>query len=470
MGQAWPIIEPAVPLKGGPHLDAVTEHLEAVAHRKISKLIVTLPPGTGKSNIAAVLFPAWAWVDHPDWRLMAASYGMDLSTRDSVRCRRVIESPWYQARWGARFQLTSDQDTKSWFENDRTGHRVATSVGGATHGKRATLLLCDDIQKADIMYASHDSRRQARVEFEGWWENVWVRALDPEPLGGMVAVAHRLTDDDGIAYLLGQGGWTHLMLPQEFDPARACVTAIGWRDWRTQPGELLFPELYPPELVGKLKRTPKAWYAQHQQDPRAFSGGGMYERGWFQIVPAAPAAARRLRYWDKAGTEGGGASTAGVLMAESNGVYYIEDVTRGQWGSVTRNAIIRQTAQLDGTGVAVRFEREGGSGGKESAEITVKDLAGYDVEEDLVSGSKEARGVAMAAQAKAGNVKLIEGPWNRDFLGELEGFPFGRYKDMADAAHGAFNKLALGGRPTFYFSGMTSMAPSSPSLRRVVLC
>lgn len=168
----------------------------------------------------------------------------------------------------------------------------------------------------------------------------------------------------------------------------------------------------------------------------------MFKQEWFEIISAAPAGLRKVRYWDKAGTEDGGARTAGVLMGvDQKGFTYILDVVVGQWSSLDREQIIEQTAKMDGYDVQVWTEQEGGSGGKESAEATVRNLAGFDVHIEKVTGSKEVRARPFAAQCEAKNVKLIRGGWNKDYLEELTAFPFGRYADQTDASSGAFNKL-----------------------------
>ena len=161
------------------------------------------------------------------------------------------------------------------------------------------------------------------------------------------------------------------------------------------------------------------------------------------IVPVMPGRpARIIRSWDKAGTQDGGCRTAGVKMAElADGSYVIMDVVTGQWRAERREAVIYQTARTDGHDVRVVIEQEPGSGGKESAENTVRNLKGYVVDVDRPTGNKALRAEPLAAQVNIGNVSLLEGAWNKDFLDELRSFPKGRYKDQVDAASQAFAAL-----------------------------
>jgi predicted phage terminase large subunit-like protein len=105
---------------------------------------------------------------------------------------------------------------------------------------------------------------------------------------------------------------------------------------------------------------------------------------------------------------------------------------------------MRQTAALDGPEVAIWVEQEPGSGGKESAEISVRELAGFAVHIERVTGDKQTRALPFAAQCEAGNVRLVRGPWLAAFIDELTSFPAGKRDDQVDAASGAFNKLTLG--------------------------
>src|SRR6266487_567329 len=106
--QAWHILEPSTPFVDGMHVRAICEHLQAITEGRLQNLIINVPPGHAKSLLTCVFWPAWVWIDHPGIRWLFASYNAQLSVRDSVKCRRLIESQWYQERWGTRYQLTSD--------------------------------------------------------------------------------------------------------------------------------------------------------------------------------------------------------------------------------------------------------------------------------------------------------------------------------------------------------------------------
>ena len=122
---AWPLLEPAQPFVPGTHIDALIKVVEAVTAGEVNRVIVNIPPRYGKSTQISVLWPAWAWISAPELRSIFGSYSTEFASHDSVRTRRLIESEWYRERWGNRFALTLDQNTKFRFENDRTGVRLA---------------------------------------------------------------------------------------------------------------------------------------------------------------------------------------------------------------------------------------------------------------------------------------------------------------------------------------------------------
>lgn len=138
--QAWPVVEPGVPFVEGWHLQVICEHLEAVTRGEITKLLVNIPPRHAKSTIVSVMWPCWEWLSRPHEKYLCASYSSVLSTRDNVKARRLITSPWYQSIWRDRFMLTGDQNQKQRFENNKTGYRIATSVGGTATGEGLSLI------------------------------------------------------------------------------------------------------------------------------------------------------------------------------------------------------------------------------------------------------------------------------------------------------------------------------------------
>ena len=272
--QAWPVLEPATPFVNGIHVEAICEHLQAVTKGRIRNLIINVPPGHAKSLLAAVFWPAWVWIDSPQTRWLFASYAANLSVRDSLRCRRLIESEWYQQNWGDRYQLTSDQNQKHRFENDHTGYRIATSVGGSATGERADVVVVDDPHSVD--QAESEAERRTAVE---WFNGTMSTRLNDFATGHKIVIQQRLHEADLTGDLVGKGDFDLLCLPAEFEPERRCSTSIGWTDPRVEAGELLWPEKVTAAHLDGLKVSLGTYrYAgQYQQRPAPAEGTGLVE-------------------------------------------------------------------------------------------------------------------------------------------------------------------------------------------------
>ena len=242
--QMWPWVDPSH-FRDAWHIGAICELLEAVSAGEIRRLLINIPPRCSKSSIVSVMWPAWSWIKRPELSFMASSYAQSLSTRDSVKCRRVIDSPPYKQRWGDRFKLTSDQNTKIRFDNDKHGYRLATSVGGALTGEGASCIVVDD--PINVVEASSETVRRATLE---WWdESMSTRLNDPET-GAYVIIMQRCHHQDLSGHVLEKGGWEHLCLPARYEQNHPHVSA---RDRRSADGELLCPERFSERSIRQLE-------------------------------------------------------------------------------------------------------------------------------------------------------------------------------------------------------------------------
>jgi predicted phage terminase large subunit-like protein len=273
----WNIIEPNPFIDGMP-VDAIILHLEAVTRGEIRKLIINIPPRHSKSSLVSVIWPVWTWLQSPSERFLCASYSLDLSTRDNLRKRRIIEDPWFQARFGKVFQLAGDQNVKRYFENTERGYQMALSVNGGTTGQGGSVLILDDAHNADEAH-SEVERKTAVI----WFREVWTNRLNDQERDKMVAVGQRIHDDDVCGYILRERpDWVHLNLPAYYESDRPCITPI-WSDPRTQENELLWPERFSKETLEGLKRDlgSMGFAAQYQQRPVP-AGGGTFKKQWFR--------------------------------------------------------------------------------------------------------------------------------------------------------------------------------------------
>lgn len=442
--EAWSVLEPANPYIHGWHVEAICEHLEAITRGEINRLLINVPPGTMKSLLSGVFWPAWEWgpMGRPSTRIIGSSYSEDYAKRDNRRMRDLVTSEWFQALWPTELVRAGEMA----FSNTATGFRQGIPFSRLTGG-RGDRVIIDDPHSVDGAESEADRSSTVRT----FRESVPTRLNNPEK-SAIVVIMQRLHEQDVSGTILSlKLGYEHLMLPMEFEPERRCVTSIGFEDPRTYDGELLFPERFPRAVVERDK-VPMGAYAvagQFQQRPAPRSGG-MFQRGDFEIVDAIPAGrARRVRAWDFAATEVKPGRrpdwTVGLRMVLVGDVFFVEDVVRGQWKPSEVETRLTNTTSQDGTAVRVRIPEDPGAAGKSDAATKVKLLKGYDVTAVRPTGEKSVRARPASAQAEAGNVKLLRGAWNDAFLDEVCTFPAGTHDDQVDAFADALNELALGG-------------------------
>lgn len=279
--QSWHVVEPGVPFVPGFHIESICEHLEAVTRGEIRRLLINIPPRHSKSTIVSVMWPIWEWITAPQQKYLCASYSGTLSIRDNLKARRLVQSPWYQERWGSRFALAGDQNAKQRFENDKTGYRLATSVGGTATGEGGSRLVLDDPHNAQE--AQSDAVREAAIE---WFDMVWSTRLNDPKKDVMVTIMQRLHENDVSGRILELGGWEHLCIPAEWDGVKR-RTKLGEYDPRRIKGQLICPERFGPKELEALKVVLGSYGAsgQLQQDPVP-AEGRILDTRCFRLWPA----------------------------------------------------------------------------------------------------------------------------------------------------------------------------------------
>jgi predicted phage terminase large subunit-like protein len=300
--QAWSTVEPGVNFVESWHIRSICEHLEAISRGKLRHLLINIPPRHSKSTIVSVMWPVWEWIAAPQEKFLCASYSGVLSTRDNLKARRLVQSPWYQERWGSLFQLAGDQNAKQRFENDKTGYRIATSVGGTATGEGGSRLVLDDPHGAQD--AQSDALRESAIE---WFDQVWSTRLNDPKKDAMVVVMQRLHEKDVSGHILDDlTGWEHICIPAEYDGERR-KTILGYYDPRKKVGELICPERFGDVEITRLKQLLGSYgtAGQLQQNPNP-AEGGILKTTFFKQWPAAsrkPPLEYVLQSYDTAFTE-----------------------------------------------------------------------------------------------------------------------------------------------------------------------
>lgn len=459
----WPAYS-SQPFVANWHIKYLCKELEKIAYgvgnrqQKKHDLLINISPGTTKTALCSIIFPVWCWTKWYWMRFITCSYSSDLSLESAEYSRDIVKSPLFRSVY-PELVIKSDKDSKGNFKivklidnvggNNKKakkeligGNRYSTSVGGTLTGFHADIIIWDDPLKPD----EAASPKQLK-SVNNWIDQTLPTRKTNKAVSAIIGIMQRLNQSDPSGHLLDKKKkkLKHVCLPGEIIHFKQFVRPKKLVKKYTKDG-LFDKSRMPKDVLEELESDlgQYGYAGQIGQNP-APPGGGMFKVDNF--VMTAQLLDRRqivksVRYWDKAATIGGGAYTVGVKMhLLKNKFFLVEDVKRGQWSSEVREKIIRQTAIADGTDVDVVIEQEGGSGGKESAEGTIRNLAGFRVTAERPIGDKSKRADAYSVQVNNGSVILVVADWNTRYKEEHELFPNGTYKDQVDGSSGAFNYL-----------------------------
>lgn len=419
------------------HLKPVCEALEKVERGEIDRLMIFMPPRHGKSQSTTETFPSFFIGKDSSRRVIEVSYGQSFAQKfGNANRRKLLE--FGQKLFGVTLDNTNNSKT-NWSIAGQPGGMISVGLGGAITGEGADLLLVDDVVKNRKEADSETMRNRVWDE----WTSTLLTRLSPG--GRIIVIMTRWHEDDLAGRILAQAEengeeWTVINLPceaEENDP-------LG-----RELGEPLWPERYGKDWMEKKKKTvgSRDWDSLFQQHPRPRDDVQFFKREWFEIVGDYPRKARQVRYWDLAATEVKPGKdpdwTSGGRVAEANGIYYVIDIRRTRSTPKGVEDLVGQTAELDGKAVIIHMEQEPGSSGVNTIDHYRRNiLKGYSFYGDKKTSNKVERAQPVSSAAEAGNVKLVKGSWNKDFLDEAEQFPNGKHDDMVDVVSGAIAMLA----------------------------
>ena len=275
----WSVIEPETKLVEGWLLEAICQHLEGITFGKITRLLINVPPGSMKSLMVNVFWPAFEWgpMGMASMRYVSFSYSSGLTERDNTKFKRLIVSDRYKELWGDKFTLEKEGEIK--ITNNKTGSKFASSVKGIGTGERGDRVVIDDPH--DVHKSESDVVRTDTVR---WFRETITDRLNNLDESAIVIIMQRVHQSDISGFILEQGWpYCHLMVPMEFETGREPYNPLGWKDPRTEDGDLAWPERFSPQAVANIEREKGsfAYAGQYQQRPSP-RGGGIIQRNWWR--------------------------------------------------------------------------------------------------------------------------------------------------------------------------------------------
>jgi predicted phage terminase large subunit-like protein len=424
-------VAPAQTYRHNWHIEAIAWHLRQCAERKITRLLITLPPRHLKSICASVAFPAWLLGHDPTARIICASYSENLAGKHALDCRAVMESDWYRGVF-PNTRISREKHAELNFVTTRHGYRYSTSVGGTLTGRGGNMVIIDDAIKPEE--AMSDNRRSAVNE---WFDRTLYSRLDDKRGDVIILIMQRLHIDDLAGYLLGKEPWVHLNLPAIAETEERIP--IGENKFHIRhPGELLHEARESRADLDRIKTTIGSFNfsAQYQQCPIPVEGE-IIKWEWFQFydeLPRREAGDRIVQSWDTASkAEEFSDYSVCTTWLIKEGDYYLIDLLREKLNYPTlKRRLVEYASAFRADSIIIE---DAGSGMALIQELRSEGNPGVHYPIAFKpDGDKVTRVHTQSAKIEAGHVRLPrKAEWLDDLRAELMQFPHGRYDDQVDS-------------------------------------
>lgn len=434
--KAWPYVNATPRFVDNWHGRVMAEHLEAVYFKKIRRLLINVPPGTSKSRIVSILWPAWVWLHNPEHQFSVTSHGDRIVQEFGDWLIKLLKSDWYR-RINPAVHVPANA-AKSDIKNGAGGCWYGTTPHGQITGQHFDTLIFDDLIEPD----NADKKENEYVC--KWIPDTWESRVNDRASACYVGVMQRLRENDPAQYCIDHG-WYHLCLPARYEGGDQLQQLpcgdVMVCDERSTVGENLCQALLPEDELNRYEReSPQVYAAQYQQRP-APPGGAVFDEAWLQLRHnGVPAGAFWVLSVDAAFKDNEDCDPVSIQVWAQAGpnFYLVENVTE----RLSFTDSIKEIKKLLAKYPKIRAKIiEDKANGAAIVDLLSKRIPGFiAIDPD---GGKESRASAVTPFFEAGNVFLPEkAPWLPKYIQEMKNFPFSRHDDQVDATSQAINWLA----------------------------
>jgi predicted phage terminase large subunit-like protein len=415
------------------HLDLLSQKITLLKQRKLTRLMVSMPPRSGKSMLIDIFTPAWWLADAPKDRIILAGYGEQFARAWGAKVRDLI------IEYGEDLNLLLNKDRTAADDWELTtgGGMVCVGVGGALMGRGADLLIIDD----PIKSSEEADSPTYRDKMWEWFQSTAITRLQPG--GVVIAVMTRWSTDDLFARIQQNappGEWEVINLP-----AQAEADDVLGR----LPNEPLWPEQFPDDPnyeKRKASMSPFWWSALYQGRPVP-AGGGLIKEDWLRYYHTLPDGDQWIQSWDFSLKDTTTSDyTVGQVWCRKGASLYLVAQFRGHANLSTITQQMKSFTINYPKALGILIEDTAlGPVIKQTLQHEVRGLIPI-----KPKGSKRSRLEAVQPLFMGNNVLLPEKQdgtkerWVWDFVSELTSFPKGAHDDQVDACSQAVAFLTPG--------------------------
>lgn len=425
------------------HQQSVCDALERVVIGKTKRLIINIPPRSGKTEMAVINFIAWCMGNWPDCEFIHATYSKRLATNNTWGARAAVETETHREIFGP-LVFRGDSNAKDEWRTAEGGCVYATGSDGTITGYGAGkmrdtfggAIIIDDPHKAGE--ALSDTMRQNVID----WFQTTMESRKNTPDTPIIVIMQRLHEEDLSGWLLAGGNgekWEHLCIPAEMPD-----------------GSSFWPQQFPGEMLERLKSASAYVYAGQYNQLPAPKGGGVFKDAWWQEYDQEPKFEYRSIFADTAmKTEERNDYSVFQCWGFEGGRAYMLDQIRGKWEApdLLKQARAFWSKHVDGDNGTLRAfnieDKASGTGLIQTLKSRGTERA-VPVKAIQRTKDKLTRAMDVAPTIESGLVFLPRNaPWLSDFLSETSVFPNGAHDDQVDPMIDAVDSLRTKRRSIF---------------------
>lgn len=427
-------LEPGTPFRAAPHYRTIAYQLARVRSGACRRLIINVPPRSGKSLLASVAWPMFLWGHRPATRMICVSHTEGLAREFSTKRKILAQLPWYREIFPA-VQLAAARDLE--LTTTQFGACFATGVGGGALGRGADIIIVDDPLKG-LEAFSEASRRRVNDFFD----NTLLSRLNNKTTGAIVVIMQRLHEDDLVGHICSRGDWDVVSFPAiAYEDAEYPLSARPGHIHRRSIGDVLHPDREPLEVLEELRRAlgSLVFESQYQQRPTP-ADGNVIKRDWLRYYDETPERLGKVVVsWDTASTLSESSDfSVGTVWGSVGLDYYLLHIVREKLEAPELRRLIVDTHNEWKADMTII---EDGDVGR----AITQELRRSTALRPLLRRpqfDKRARLEIQAARFECGQVHLPrEAPWLATYMGELLAFPAGKHDDQVDSTSQALDWL-----------------------------
>lgn len=437
------------------HIRYLCDIYQAEVERIIRKeekdkdIIVNIPPRTSKSLITSVALTAWAWILDPTLPFICVSFDDELTLLNAQYCKDIIKSDEYQELFGHLYQIRGDADSKGFFMNEKGGFRMSKTTGANITGHKGVIIIVDDPQNPKT--AESAAHRKATIDY--YTRSLYNR-LTPANLGVRMIIMQRLHEEDLTGYLLENNAsdYRHICLPAELS---RLVKPVELSHKYTDG--LLDPIRLNHKILAGFRKTlgHRGYSGQYEQTPSP-DEGGIIKKEWFDIYPPEVIIRQTDNpihfIIDSAYTAKTENDPSGILVCFVQDNYlYILDFQ--EWWlefpqlCSTITTYVHNFRYSQTSKIIIEPKASGKSIVQQLRASTTLNV----IEAPTPKDDKITRAHSITPTLEARRVRLIVGPYVKNFLDLLGSFPNSLHDEAVDVLVMAVNEFLLSYGPDFMF-------------------